>query len=358
MNIPSNDPGVKLVPGVETFCEWLVRLNGSIATCVESSEMVVDHIASRGRIPVSAAEDTTLAQDLIHRGQASANGATNYQAAAEQMTRLGIPNTAYGADWFAKNDFAPVARAAIDRGVGVLFGIYAAHTLYDDWTKTHEDAGVNGHGIALVGYDSTGFIVADPNTSQAESGNFVHYTAADLQSAFGGFPSMVIPEVSMSTPLDSFFTISSDSKTYTLKSDTSIVLSGGELALFLQLNGAIGLPLAKVDYSLQPAFYSGFAFRRYERAIVVYDPQHKMDAEPGFGDFYLAHLDNPHFAPPSDAAQVSALTAQVASLQAQLAAKPTVPASVIPALQKASSVLTGFADAETAVDAALKEVQA
>lgn len=351
----------KLVPFATAFCEWLVRLNRAVATCVEVSEMIADHVATHGRIPVSAAEDIALAQDLIARGEASANGATNYLAASDQMTRLGIKNTAYGPDWFAKNDFAPLARAAIDRGVAVLFGVYAAHNLHDDWTNQDEDGGVNGHGICLVGYDDTGFIVADPNTSQAQTGAFVHYTVADLQSAFGGFPSMVIPEVSMSTPLDGYFTIANGA--YTLKSDPSIVLSGGEATLFLEVNGCIGLPKGQMDYSLQGKLgVSPLCFRRYERAIVVYDPTHKKDSEPAFGDFYLGHIDDPDFGLGDDGEQAEAkalsdLQASLAAAQQALAARAKVDPAIVSALTSASQVLAPIGAAASEVAAALKVAQ-
>jgi hypothetical protein len=359
MNIPA---GARVVPSVQTFCEWLVKLNGQVATCVEASEMVVDHIASRGRIPVSTGEDTALAEDLIARHQASPNGATNYLAASEQMTRLGIPNTAYGPDWFAQHDFAPLARAAIDRGVAVLFGVYAAHNLYDDLTHQAEDAGVDGHGIALVGYVGDSFLVADPNTSQALNGELVQYSVADLHTAFGGFPSMVIPEVSMSTPLDGYFTIANGS--YTLKSDPSIVLSGGEATLFQEVNGCIGLPKGQMDYSLQGKLgVSPLCFRRYERAIVVYDPGHHKDAEPAFGDFYLGHIDDPDFGLGGDdeGAEVkaqAALQAEVSDLQAKLAAKPKVDPAIVSALTSASQVLSPIGAAAAEVAAALKVVGA
>lgn len=198
-NIPSNDPGLVLLPNATAFCEWLVKLGDppKVATCVEVSEMICNHIVANR--PVSAAEDISLAQDLIKRGQASASGATNYLAASQQMTRLGIANVAYGKDWFATHDFVPVVKDAIAYGSPVLFGVYAAFKLYDDWTKAPQDAGVDGHGIALVGMDATGAIVADPNTVQAKSGDFVHYSWATLRNAGGTYPSMVIPNA-MSFP--------------------------------------------------------------------------------------------------------------------------------------------------------------
>ena len=109
------------------------------------------------------------------------------------MARLGIPNTAFGADWFGSHDFVSAVRAALSHGIPVLFGLSAAYRLYDNWTASEEDAGVYGHGITLVGMDSSGAIVADPNTAQALSGDFVHYTWDNLRAAEGDWPSMVIP---------------------------------------------------------------------------------------------------------------------------------------------------------------------
>jgi hypothetical protein len=173
----------------------------------------------------------------------------------------------------------------------------------------------------------------------------------------------------MGTPLDSYFTIANG--TYTLKSDPSISLGGGEATLFVEVNGAIGLPKGQMDYSLQGKFYRGFCFRRYERAVVVYDPQHKMDAEPGFGDFYLAHLDAPVFpadesaalaaaqaAKAADDASIAALTTQVATLTAELASKPSVDPAVVSALQSASQLLAPSATAAAEVAVALKAVGA
>lgn len=191
MNIPQNDPGLVMVPGAVSWSEWNVRLAGGIATCVEVSEMVVSHIVKAG-FPLSDAEDIALASDLITRGLASPNGATNWAAASEQMRRNGIPNQAWGPDAFPSG-FAQICMDAMRRGIPVLFGVYAAHNLFDDWTQTHTDAGVDGHALALVGYDSTGAIAADPNTVQATHGDFVHYSWATLVGAEGGSPSMVIP---------------------------------------------------------------------------------------------------------------------------------------------------------------------
>lgn len=200
-NVPSKDPGLVLLPYATAFCEWLVVRAGKIATCVEVAAMILDYMVSNGFYPVSAARDNWLADDLLKRGQASASGATDSRAASEQMTRLGIPNHQYDATWFASHDFVPVVQEAIKTGRPVLFGLYAAHLLHDTWTNQNEDAGVNGHGITIVGIDSSGAICADPNTVQAKSGNFVHYTWADLKAAGGAYPSMVIPEVEMAYPI-------------------------------------------------------------------------------------------------------------------------------------------------------------
>lgn len=367
-NVPAGDPGVRLVPFIQTFCEWLVTRAGKIATCVESAEMVCDHVATHGRIPVTPAEDNALADDLLARGEASPNGATNSDAASAQMARLGIPNThmhqaAGSFDWIG------MIKRGVDRGVASIYGFNQAHLTVDTWTGQATNQGVFGHGVAIVGYDDSGAIVADPNTAQAENGNFVHYTWDNLAAAASGSPDVVTPEVSMGTPLDGYFTIANG--TYTLKSDPSISFGGAEAALFVEVNGAIGLPLEPMNYTKQSQFYTGFCFRRYERGIVVYDPQHKLDAEPGFGDFYLAHLDKGPFAiaqsddEAAESAQLAALQADTAakaqeieSLKAQLAAVKPTPASVSVALQAAASALAPFAAVAADVAQAQKDLGA
>jgi hypothetical protein len=153
--------------------------------------MLVDHLVKIG-FPLSNAEDVQLAQELIAQGDADPDGATNWAAASAQMAHLGIPNTPYGPDWFTSHDYVPVVMAALDRGIPVLFGLSNAHATYDDWTSQGTNDGVYGHAIALMGYDATGAIVADPNTQQATRGDFVHYGWQNLRDA--GASSMLIPE--------------------------------------------------------------------------------------------------------------------------------------------------------------------
>lgn len=383
-NIPSNDPGVVLVPGqIETFCEWLVTLAGGIATCVESSEMVVDHLVKSG-FPCTAAEDTALAQDLISRGDASPNGATNYLAASAQMTRLGIPNDAYGQSWFAANDFVSMVQAALKRGIPVLFGLSEAHYLHDDWTNSAEDGGVYGHGIAIIGMDSTGAICADPNTSQAKYGQFVHYTWADLKQAGGAWPSMVIPRGSMKLDISQtlgLFTQQADGS-WLCKEATKLPSQGagaekqhslamGLLAFYQTvpaagtLNGltALGLPLS--DPIFNPDGVAGLSLQLFERGGIMYDPQRKWDNPAGAtGDCYVVHMDDPRVAAfyygttGSDSAEVAQLKAEVTQLQSQIATlqQTQVPADTHTTLASVAQLLTPLAQASADVTHLMKEL--
>ena len=285
-----------MVPGAQSWSEWNVKLGNppAVATCVEVSEMMVDHLVKAG-FPLSDQEDIALAQDLINRGQASASGATDYLAASQQMVRLGIPNTPYGADWFAAHDFVPVCKAALDRGIPVLFGFSSAFLSHDDWSGNNYNTGVDGHGICLFGYDDTGAIVGDPNTPEALSGKFVHYQWANLKAAGGSWPSMVIPEGAMAITIAEvadYFT-EADANTWVCKQNGhKIVL--GLLGAYKSwpalgtLNGltALGLPVGNEQYP-KP----GTAVQDFERGRLAYDPQHQLDTPPGFsGDCYLMHV--------------------------------------------------------------------
>ncbi len=371
-NIPSNDPGVVLVPGnIETFCEWLVRLAGQIATCVESSEMMVNHLVKSG-FPCNAAEDTALAQDLINRGEASPNGATNYVAASQQMARLGIPNTTYDAGWFRANDFVPVVQGAIRRGIPVLYGTSEAHYAHDDWTNSAEDAGVYGHGICLVGFDATGAIAADPNTSQAENGQFVHYTWANLKAMGGLWPSMVIPNGSMRLDISQvgeFFTAQADGS-WKCK-QTGVDLSGDLLSVYCTYPSTgtlaglteLGLPISGPHY-LDQAKYPGAVYVAFERGVLMYDPTYKFDRPVGVtAAVYKAHVDTTTFyanqqGGGSDTALVAQLKAEVAALQTQVAQlqKTQVPADLHSALAAAAQLLSPAVQAAAGVTQVMKEL--
>lgn len=313
-NIPSVELGLVLVSGdLQTFCEWLVRRAGGIATCVESSEMMVNHVIKG--LPVNATEDNALADDLLARGQASANGATNYLAAAAQMTRLGVPNVAYGADWFAAHDFVPVVQDAIRRNMPVLFGLYAAHLLHDTWTNADEDAGVFGHGICIFGYDSTGAICGDPNTAQAENGDFVHYTWADLKAAGGSFPSMVVPlgtraggaEMAV-TPIWHEPAAGQGTLTYPAHDGVPEIVLDHSQAYYAH-DSRLGV------FPLLPGFYEG------EDSVVLWSDCIKTIAVKSTG--WAVHEASEAVdleAALKAQAQVGALNTQVASLQVELAA--------------------------------------
>lgn len=240
--------------------------------------------------------------------------------------------------------------------------------------------GVSTHANCVFGYRNGNLVVMDPWTG------WIHEAPEswwESQLVYGRVEPVASEGTAMSTPLDGFFNISSDGKTYTLKSDSSISMTGGELDLFQKLGGCIGLPVEPHNYHLQTKFYSGFAFRRFERGIIVYDPQHKKDAQPAMGDFYLGHIDDPDFdvqglaavkaqldaaqqaASEAQAADKSAqdalavAQAQIADLGKQLAAAqanqgdPAQVQALKDALAKCSALLAPFADAAAEVKAVL-----
>lgn len=179
-----------ILPGATALSEWSTVLNGAIGTCVEASETVMLGILKA--VPVSPQLDQRLTADLQARHQAGASGATNYEAASQQLTRLGVPNQvlAIGQGAQSSQQLIGVLAQAAGR-TPVLVGLPHASALQDAVTGNYYDAGVNGHGITVVGKDATGFIVADPNTPQATKGGFVHYTPRSLLNA--GVDSLVIP---------------------------------------------------------------------------------------------------------------------------------------------------------------------
>lgn len=179
------------LPGAQTISEWQSPINGFIATCVEASTAVITGIY--GVLAPTAQTTQRLAQDLIHRGQASSRGgATNYLAAGAQLDRLGIPTRSYGADWIASHNPFTVINQALASGRPVLIGTTNAQALRDSTTGAMPDLGVHNHGLTIVGADARSYLVADPNT--APGSGFMHYTPQNLEAA--SLSSLTIPTLS------------------------------------------------------------------------------------------------------------------------------------------------------------------
>jgi hypothetical protein len=98
-----------------------------------------------------------------------------------------------------------------------------------------------------------------------------------------------------SPDFDQWFTANDDNH-WTSK-QTGAVIQYGNLGLYrtLTLTGylpVIGLPTENEQYHTTPDNYS-YSTQRFERATIVYDPQNKLDNQPGMGTSYLAHLEPP-----------------------------------------------------------------
>lgn len=191
-----------VIPGFQPVSESdpiLVKLmKGVVATCVQSSE---DSIAALyGLVQAGPQSTAALAWDMIGRGEASAGGSgnaplgsSNWAAAAAQLTRLGLPNTAYGPGSDAVANLQATLDSALAQGIPALVGVPRAYNLRDAITGAFPDAGVSGHALDVVGYDPAhgAYIVDDPNSAAAASGGFVEYTLQSLRAA--GADSLVIP---------------------------------------------------------------------------------------------------------------------------------------------------------------------
>ncbi len=321
-----------LAPGAEAISEFARQHSGGWlnGTCVVTSALMCAIALDPARFQMASADIGDYLQRMVNEwraefpGDVSTNGASTFVDATGWLREQGyqvIDDVGVAGDWFGE------MQRGIPAGNVYLVGVTNAQALPGD------EAGVHNHGLCAFGVDDAGGIICgDPDNWRAQVnmpgnpvGLRVTYTRQDFIN--GQTSSMTKVWGRLGTPLDGYFNISADGKTYALKRDASISISGGELELFLRLNGALGLPKEAMNYTLQGQFYPGFCFRHYERAIVVYDPQHKLDTEPGFGDFYLAHLDGGPFggapAPTDDeageAAQMAALQQQVTTLQAELA---------------------------------------
>jgi hypothetical protein len=330
-----------MVPGATSWSEWGVTLAGKIATCVEVSEMLVDHLTKAG-FPLSNAEDISLASELIAKGLADPDGATNWAAASQQMAWHGIPNTAYGSGNWPSN-WQSLCLAALRAGIPVLFGFGAAHNAYDDWTRASTNAGVYGHAIALMGFDSTGAIVADPNTQQATQGNFVHYSWSNLMAAAGGGPSMVIPKGALVMAVQPTWDASASTLSFPAHDGIGAITLDHGQAFYAQQN-RVGV------YPLEPSFYDGQG-----NSMVLWSDGQKTVAVKAEG--WAIHLEDagPDLAGTLAQAsllsqqtadlrsQVNTLSQQVAALKAQLAAAQTsAPAAPDPVAQACLAALQAF----------------
>jgi hypothetical protein len=320
-----------LAPGAEAISEFARQhaggwLNG---TCVEASALMCAIALDPTVFDLAPASVGDYLAQMVNDWRASdpnvsANGASNYGDAATWLRSMGlscIDDVGVAGDWYGE------LVGGIPAGHVYLVGVTNAQALPGD------EAGVHNHGLCAYGIDdASGIVCGDPDNWRAQvnmPGSPVGVSATYTQQDFVNAQISSLTKVwgRMGTPLDGYFNISADGKTYTLKSDPTFAVGGGALDVYKRLNGAIGLPKEPANYTLQGQFYTGFCFQRFERAIMVYDPQHKLDAEPGLGDFYLAHIDSGPFAPapaPSDdeageAAQLATLQQQVTALQAELA---------------------------------------
>jgi GH25 family lysozyme M1 (1,4-beta-N-acetylmuramidase) len=89
---------------------------------------------------------------------------------------------------------------------------------------------------------------------------------------------------------DTWFTV--DANGNWICKQTNTLIMGGNLALYSQLSidgnslPILGLPRTNEIYQTDATGYS-WSVQFFERGLIVYDPQHKQDSQPGLGSSYI-----------------------------------------------------------------------
>lgn len=97
-----------------------------------------------------------------------------------------------------------------------------------------------------------------------------------------------IPMLQLSDPIGKYFTANaSGDRWHCTKTNQDIAYA--LLHFYRSYGGVFGLPLTGEIYLQQ---YPKAAIQYMERAIVVFDPDRKIDNPPGAGDCYLLHIDS------------------------------------------------------------------
>lgn len=142
-----------------------------------------------------------------------------------------------------------------------------------------------------------------------------------LDAVYAAFPKQGGPTVQQYSPNSSdfndYFTV--DANGNWICKTTSAVIIGGNKALFSQLSidgntlPVIGLPLENEQYHTESDNYR-WSTQRFERATMVYDPDHRFDSQPGLGASYLSHSDR--YQPSQPATLPDVLKADIEALPA------------------------------------------
>lgn len=158
-----------IVPGAASVSEWASRVNGVIAGCGQAGILVMSHLLKG--TPLSTQQLTALITQGVNAGQTvTPGGVTTLPQLQWLASQQGI--TTQQINWRdALRQYA--GRLPIEIGVNnaTVFG--------------GANASVHGHYIDILGVDTTtgNYLVADPNTPQAQSGGLVQYSASQIAAA-------------------------------------------------------------------------------------------------------------------------------------------------------------------------------
>lgn len=164
-----------IVKGAQSLTEDLSFFKGFIIGCGEASAMVVDHIMT-GK-PISTQQLTQLIQDAANSGHLDYGmGQTAASVQWDMQHYAGVNSTVDYAVQSSSNIKRDI-EAALAAGKPAIIGVNQGGQL------TGEPASLHGHFITVVGENSLGYIVADPNTLASRTGGFVSDTLDELVKA-------------------------------------------------------------------------------------------------------------------------------------------------------------------------------
>lgn len=161
-----------LLPNAQSLTEDLSRVGGFIAGCGQASALVVAHIING--TPISVDELTQTIKDSINANVGATVHGSTAQTSQWILSQHGIQSDVI----YNPSNLQSLINNALSQGKPVELGLNFGGAL------TGEPSDLYGHYVTVVGENSpTSFLVADPNTAQSKTGNFVTDTLQQLQNA-------------------------------------------------------------------------------------------------------------------------------------------------------------------------------
>lgn len=178
------------LPNAAALTEWASPVFGLIVGCGEASAMVVEHIVTGKSL--STSELTSLIKSAINSGQTMGRANSFAQTAENVQWDLGLAGVKSNVTFSPGSGLKSLLENSLAAGKPVILGVGRGNIL------SNESPRVGGHYVTIVGENPQGFITADPNAPQAQTGGF---TNNSLQQLLNSAPfAAIVPEKSGAGP--------------------------------------------------------------------------------------------------------------------------------------------------------------